>query len=315
MLKHKHVSSIGISNILHEKQPPLGVTLAGDFVGFLSFWEVVLLVRLLTKADKETILEYLARNEVETSFLYANIVEFGVDNRKEIRRCADYYGYFEGEVLKGILPFYNLGSCIPHYETDEAVLFFAELMKERNFEFLLGMYKVIKPLYNQIKDYKDIKSYDESSYFINNNFRPFILEGVRFLSTNELTYEKAAEFVLQARIKGFNQDAAIEDVKKSLMQRGKEEEYLFLEKGDKIVAQACIQTYTPRINQIGSVYTAEEERGKGYCKALVSEMCRRIIARGKVPTLSVKKKNTPAVRAYTALGFEHYDDYLIVRCK
>ncbi|MDF2519421.1 MAG: family N-acetyltransferase [Clostridia bacterium] len=274
-----------------------------------------MLVRLLTKADKETILEYLARNEVETSFLYANIVEFGVDNRKEIRRCADYYGYFEGEALKGILPFYNLGSCIPHYETDEAVLFFAELMKERDFEFLLGMYKIIKPLYNQIKDYKDIKSYDESFYFINKNFRPFILEGVRFLSTDELTYEKAAEFVLQARIKGFNQDAAIEDVKKSLMQRGKEEEYLFLEKEDKIVAQACIQTYTPRINQIGAVYTAEEERGKGYCKALVSEMCRRIIARGKAPTLSVKKKNTPAVRAYTALGFEHYDDYLIVRCK
>jgi hypothetical protein len=37
MLKHKHVSSIGISNILHEKQPPLGVTLAGDFVGVFKF--------------------------------------------------------------------------------------------------------------------------------------------------------------------------------------------------------------------------------------------------------------------------------------
>lgn len=43
-----------------------------------------------------------------------------------------------------------------------------------------------------------------------------------------------------------------------------------------------------------------------------TEICRRIIAKGKLPTLSVKKHNIPAVRAYTALGFENYDDYLIV---
>ena len=80
-----------------------------------------------------------------------------------------------------------------------------------------------------------------------------------------------------------------------------------------MVAQAGIQTYTPKINQIGSVYTPEEERGKGYAKAIVSEICKRIIERGKMPTLMVNKDNTPAVRAYNALGFEHYDDYLIVK--
>jgi predicted GNAT family acetyltransferase len=44
-------------------------------------------------------------------------------------------------------------------------------------------------------------------------------------------------------------------------------------------------------------------------------MCRRIIEKGKLPTLSVKKNNTPALRAYTSIGFENYDDYLIVRFK
>jgi uncharacterized protein len=273
------------------------------------------MIRLLAQSDEKIIFEYLARNEIETSFLYANVMEFGVGNRRDIRRCADYYGFFKEGVLKGILPFYNLGSCIPHYEDREAVPLFAELMKNKSFEFLLGMYKVVKPLYEEIKDYKEIESYDESFYFINKNFKPFISEGVSFIDAKKVISEETVDFVTSARIYGFKQTATKEDTKKSLIQRGDEEDYIIAEKNGKMVAQACVQTYTPRINQIGSVYTANEERRKGYCKAVVSEICWRIIAKGKVPTLSVRKNNTPALKAYMALGFEYYDDYLIARFK
>lgn len=57
--------------------------------GGLLYFGGVLMIRLLTQADEQMILEYLKRNEIETSFLYANIIEFGVENRKDIRRCAD----------------------------------------------------------------------------------------------------------------------------------------------------------------------------------------------------------------------------------
>lgn len=273
------------------------------------------MIRLLTQADKEVILEYINRNEIETSFLYANIIEFGVDNVKEIRRCADYYGFFEGDTLRGILPFYNLGSCIPHFESVNAVLQFIEIMKERKFEFLIGMYKIIKPLFDGIKKYKEILEYDESSYFVNNNFKPFVSEELKFIDANKEINDEVVTFLVEGRLNGFKQATTKEDIRKSLLQRGSEEDFIIAENAGRIVAEACVQTYTSRINQIGSVYTIENERGKGYCKAIVSELCRRIIERGKVPTLSVKKNNTPAVKAYTALGFEHYDDYLIVRCK
>ncbi|MDD2480669.1 MAG: GNAT family N-acetyltransferase [Lutispora sp.] len=272
------------------------------------------MIRLLTQSDKQMILDYLARNEVETSFLYANIIQFGVDNMRHIRRCADYYGFFDGEELKGILPFYNLGSCIPHFEADEAVPLFAELMKERNFEFLLGMRKIVKPLYEEIKTHKQILECDESAYYVNKSFKPFIMDDVNYIDAKGAD-DEIVDFVINGRAKGFNQIVTREDAIKSLVQRGEEEEFIIAEKDGKMVAQACIQTYTPAISQIGGVYTVEEERGKGYCKAIVSEICKRIIAKGKMPTLSVKKNNTPAVRAYTALGFEHYDDYLIVRCR
>lgn len=272
------------------------------------------MIRLLENTDIKIILEYLKRNEIETSFLYANVMEFGVDNKKDIRRCADYYGYFDGEKLKGILPFYNLGSCIPHYEVEDAIPLFTKLMKDRNFEFLLGMRKVVKPLYEAIKDSKKVQSCDESFYFINKNLKPFTLDGINFINAN-ISNDKIINFILDGRKNGFNQPATFEDVRKSLLERGEEEEFIILVKDGIMVSEACVQTYTPKINQIGSVYTVEKERGKGYCKAVVSEMCRRIIAKGKLPALSVKKNNIPAVKAYTALGFEHYDDYLIVRFK
>ena len=82
---------------------------------------------------------------------------------------------------------------------------------------------------------------------------------------------------------------------------------------NKLVAQACVQTFTINTNQIGAVYSLEEERGKGYAKAVVSELCERIISRGKLPTLIVNKQNTPALNAYKALGFEHHSDYLIIK--
>ncbi len=81
------------------------------------------MIRLLEQSDKQIILEYLERNEIETSFLYPNIIEFGVENKKDVRRCANYYGLFYDNILKGILPFYNLGSCIPHYEVNDAALY------------------------------------------------------------------------------------------------------------------------------------------------------------------------------------------------
>ncbi|NMM62983.1 GNAT family N-acetyltransferase [Clostridium sp. P21] len=273
------------------------------------------MIRLLTQNDKKIILEYLERNEIETSFLYANIIQFGVDNRQDIRRCADYYGYFDGELLKGILPFYNLGSCIPHYESEKAVPLFAKLMKERKFEFLLGMFKIVKPLYENIKEYKEVQSYDESSYFMNRKFKPFVLDRIKFINADKVKSDKVVDFILHAYINGFQQDINWKDIKKSLIQREEEEEFIIVQNDDKMVAQACVQTYTSKVCQIGGVYTLESERGKGYCKAVVSEICKRIIDKGKIPTLSARKNNIPAVKAYTALGFQHYDDYLLIRFK
>lgn len=289
----------------------------GGFAEFFIFYAILMggliMVRILSQADKEIVLEYLERNHMETTFLIGNVLEFGMDNDRDKRRCGDYYGFFEGDELRGVLPFYNLGSCIPHFEAEAAVEEFSKLMLNRDFEFLLGMEKIIKPLFERIKENKKVLDYSEDSYFINNNFKPFYSEGLEVKDAQEIDIDKAVEFNIYANKDGFGNENSRESTLKTLKQRADEEDFIFGISNGKIIAQACIQTFTNKVNQIGGVYTLGDERGKGYCKAIVSTLCERIVKRGKIPTLMVKKTNTPAVRAYNSVGFEYYDDYLIIK--
>ncbi|HNU79827.1 MAG TPA: GNAT family N-acetyltransferase [Bacillota bacterium] len=271
------------------------------------------MIRPLNEWDRAIILDYLSRNEDEVAFVFGNILHCGITNRREVLRCGDYFGYFEGDSLRGILVFYNLGTCIPHYESIGAIPFFSKLMIMGRFNVLLGKEQIIRPLFEVIKNYKKLKEFEECSYQINRNFKPFKLEGAVFIDVSGNDDTSIINFVRKAYWRGFGAERTIEGTRLLLLQKNEEEEFIILSVDNKLVAQACIQTFTDNTNQIGAVYSLEEERGKGYAKAAVSELCERIIGRGKLPTLIVSKQNIPALNAYKALGFEHYSDYLIIK--
>jgi len=271
------------------------------------------LLRHLNEWDRPVLFDYLLRNEEEAAFLIGNAEQFGIMNRSNILRCGDYIGYFEGNILRGVIAFYNLGNCFLHFESTEATPYFSQLMIMRRFNMLIGVDRLIRPLFEAIRHDKPIREFEECSYCVNGDFKPFKLEGAEF---NDVSGDDGMDilgFVRKAYLNGFGAERTIEGTKLLLSQRGKEEEFIILSKDNKLLAQACIQTVTGSTNQIGAVYTVEEERGKGYGKAVVSELCERIISRGKLPTLIVNKQNTPALSAYKALGFDQRDDYLIIR--
>jgi GNAT superfamily N-acetyltransferase len=267
----------------------------------------------LNEQDGPIVFEYLQRNEEETDFIIGSVLKCGITNRSNILRCGDYFGYFEGNALKGVIAFYNLGNCIPHYESLGAVPYFYQLMIMRRYSMLSGADRIIRPLFEAIRRYKHLREFEECSYFVNSNFKSFKLEGVEFIDVPKDNNEKILSFVRKAFLQGFGAERSIEGTRLLLSQRGEEEDFIILSRDNKLLAQACIQTCTKNTNQIGAVYTLEEERGKGYAKALVSELCKRIMDRGKLPTLIVNKRNAPALNAYKALGFEHHYDCLIVK--
>ncbi len=269
--------------------------------------------RYLNEWDRTVLLDYLMKNEEEAAFLIGNVQQFGITNMSGILRCGDYFGYFNGDTLKGVIAFYNIGNCFLHYDSEEAVDYFFRLMEMRRFSILLGVDRLIKPILGRIRHSRYIREIEECSYCVNKDFKPFSLEGIRFVNIFEDIDIEVINFIRKAYLNGFGAERSIEGTKLLLSQRGDEEEFIILSKGNRLMAQACIQTSTDNTSQIGAVYTLEEERGKGYGKAVVSELCERIIKKGKTPTLIVNKQNTPALSAYKALGFEEKDDYLIVK--
>lgn len=271
------------------------------------------MIRLLKAEDKAIVLEFILRHEPDMAFLYGNVTGFGINNNRDMRRCGDYHGYFENNILKGIIAFYNLGSCIAYYESEAAVPYFTQLMRDYEFEYLQGMKKVIKPLYDNIAGSRKAVEIHDSMYLINQDFTPCYIEGLEFVDAINNRSEEIYEFISETRSEGFHQAISRDGIVKNLDQRGNEENYIIACMKGKSVAGACIQTYTPTINQIGAVYTRKEERGKGYAKAVVSELCSLIALRGKCPSLTVSKNNIPAVRAYTAVGFSRYDDWMLIR--
>jgi predicted GNAT family acetyltransferase len=63
--------------------------------------------------------------------------------------------------------------------------------------------------------------------------------------------------------------------------------------------------------QVGGVYVHPDFRGLGIARRMAAEFISSLIKTGKGVTLFVKKKNIPAQRLYTGLGFTVSGDYRI----
>lgn len=80
--------------------------------------------------------------------------------------------------------------------------------------------------------------------------------------------------------------------------------YLGVRRGGALVAMTGERLRPPGWSEISAVTTAPEVRGRGLAALLVTEVARRIVARGERPFLHVAADNAPAIRLYDALGFE-----------
>jgi len=142
------------------------------------------MIRRLDNRDRELCMAYIRSHEHETTFLHGNVLDIGLENDPSVRRCADYFGWFETdpstgcETLHGILPFYNLGSCIPHWDSNAAVEPFLALMRERPFEVLLGMRHVVEPFVQGLEGTRAIRERDDSWYMVNRDPRCGAGEGI-----------------------------------------------------------------------------------------------------------------------------------------
>ena len=71
---------------------------------------------------------------------------------------------------------------------------------------------------------------------------------------------------------------------------------------NEIICFAIPLSFRDGETEIGGVATVPEQRNKGFCKALISEMAFRILSSGKAATLTTEPSNVPMRAAAKAIG-------------
>lgn len=272
------------------------------------------MIRLLTGNDIDEVNIYLERNYLETVSLRGNLDHCGLENDYLSRRSGDYYGYYFAGQLRGVLAFYNLGSVMPHFEDIGAANEFAQIMLQRRWKVLAGVKRVVAPICQALKPGRPVLDYEDSYYLANYDIKPIPLpDWLQIVGIDMLDRMHALTFIVEAYRVGFKRRFNREMAAKLIDECSPEEEIAFLLAAGVPKALAMVQVATDRIHQIGGVYTSFGSRGQGYCQALVSWLCKRSKACGKLPVLMVRKDNLPALHAYRAIGFTYVADYLVAK--
>jgi predicted GNAT family acetyltransferase len=79
--------------------------------------------------------------------------------------------------------------------------------------------------------------------------------------------------------------------------------YLGIRRDGKLVAMAGERLKVPGYTEVSAVCTHPDHVGKGYARALMTEIMRGIRDLGEIPMLHVRADNTRAVELYERLGF------------
>jgi predicted GNAT family acetyltransferase len=88
--------------------------------------------------------------------------------------------------------------------------------------------------------------------------------------------------------------------------------WLGIKQEGKIVAIGNTR-FEPVGSNIGIIATDEKYRNRGYATTIVSKLVREIMKKSPPALIHVLKHNTPAVRAYSKVGYKPFKQYLLLR--
>lgn len=82
----------------------------------------------------------------------------------------------------------------------------------------------------------------------------------------------------------------------------------FLWEDEKIVSMAKIASKNEGFARLNTIFTALEERNKGYTTMLVGELCEQLLSEGLTPIIYADASVESKIKAYESIGFEKAGD-------
>lgn len=262
------------------------------------------MLRELTAADQQLILDFAYQREIENMFVIGSF-DFS-DNPFEFNT---YLGYFEEGTMVGLGVYFGRWSDITLNAESTTVInaFVDEFVKQnRPLKYVVAFRRHALSTIERLKHHGIVpaKITEQTLY--------------------QLPPEKFHDCSTGAEVQGTADDIdAI--IRLGNIMEGREAdqevpaherarisphyEWLLKQEGE-VIAKANIHGISKHFAQIGGVMTHPDHQNKGYAKQTVSAICKHWFARGKQLTLFVNNDNLPAIRAYTRLGFEPIGEYI-----
>lgn len=272
--------------------------------------------RLLHRKDIGRLTAFLMREEAANTFMLGNLLYYGVEDDPRIMRCGDYWGFFRGDELAGVVAFFNNSQCMVYYTDDSVIRPICEEITANPVRLVLGSDRCVKPMAPLLRGVPGrmvVRS------------QLFMLHGggaVPAGSMPALEYEDAKrragsravqDFIMRCMKDGFGYNISRGTVKRLLREKTEFEHYLLAKADGKYVAQAHIQTRTPGYCQIGGVCSLPEERHRGYARAVMLELMAMVAKDGgRKACLVVNDDNTAARRLYDGLGFQEAGRLMLI---
>jgi len=270
---------------------------------------------VLNNSDIEQVIEFLNKEHISNAIILGHITKYGMENNPSIKRSGTYYGFYVDNNLRGVFAFINTGCLYLYFEDDKILnkIILLKTIKHHKPKNISGLENLVMPLWKRLEKTAKCLRFEECNYMVlnTNRFVPYYGKN-KIIDSKEYDFSKSLDFLIHVE-KAFDRNPnTVNDLKSKILNRDKEENYLFLIEDDKIVSQGLIQISSLQMSEIGGIFTLPPYRGRYFGKALISRLCEIILTRNKIPFLIVNKSNERGNNLYKSLGFQHFSDYLAI---
>ena len=227
-----------------------------------------------------------------------------------------YLAYSEGGNIKGLLLSNNLGIWRLEAQGSEAAGLAAEALSLWGVpEMLAGTEEEVESLLRGVEGLADAVEHkeEETSLLLSTeDFHPMQGEAVLAVE-DDLDDLVDLERELQLELLG---SCSAAWVIRSQMRMAVEEGAAALVRceGD-VVAKAAMEAVTPKVDELGGVFTRPDCRLRGFASVACTLVCASSLAKGKKVRLETQRDNRAALRFYGHLGFRELWPHLVVRFK
>lgn len=249
--------------------------------------------RQAERTELPRILDYYKKDLRNCLYGYIDVQKYGIDDPN-----LSLYFDENGDGIHTVITEYCGGLQLYSFDNRGDLNNILSFLKEKNSPMLNGEQRLLRQIYPFLKG-------------------SYTLETGIVLQMKQCRMERVAEEVEMAREEDYMEIARLicsdrelggfwssSQLCRQLLKRSREKfgRNFIIRRNGKIVCHAATYAEADRLAVIGGVITKKGYRRQGLAEQTVGELCRQLLAEGKIPHLFCYKEN--AGRIYRKLGFD-----------